>query len=614
LLAVVLEDNFIEICGDQEYRWVHDKVQESALSRTEIVNTSFQYQTGTALYYSLNEKKLEEELFVVVDLRNKGQVSKQPEFAQLNLRAAEKARSISAFYSASKYAANGIELLPSDKWTTHRTLTLRLYTIVAQVELALGHCEAAEAYSNEVLNREDCSMMETLPLRIAKAAKICTVDLKFYETIETSLKLLKELGCKMLWSRATASVQAITTLMRTIKVAKKAPAPKDIYEKLGAMTDPKHRAIMHLLARICYACYNVENIFLTVLGTCKIVKMTLKYGVSDVCAPGFTGLGMMALVVQKDFDAAKSFAEMGLAVQKAVRTSREAATLFLAHTYSLAWTKPLQACILPFADGYTSGIRTGNTDYAMWCLLSHHVWMPYMMGKRRGPILEQCPKILSQMEDVSQPEQAIVLKMFWQMIWNLTTPASKDAGKLEGDIFSSGTFTRKSARHVGTIHLIQGELLIFTDFEAAANRAVKGGDKYEKLVPGMFFVMLETFNRAVALYAMARRTKKRKYKVQANRIKKTIEKWVKSGNPNVKHYHLLLSAEQAALSKNYTWAEENYKKAIVLAARTGHMHHAALCNERYADFLLQELSDEEEAKYRMEEAIRFYEEWGAVGK
>jgi cytidine deaminase len=116
------------------------------------------------------------------------------------------------------------------------------------------------------------------------------------------------------------------------------------------------------------------------------------------------------------------------------------------------------------------------------------------------------------------------------------------------------------------------------------------------------------------LYAMARRTKKRKYKVQANKITKTIEKWVKSGNPNVKHYHLLLSAEQAALSKNYTRAEENYKKAIVLAARTGHMHHAALCNERYADFLLQELSDEEEAKYRMEEAIRFYEAWGAVGK
>jgi hypothetical protein len=456
--------------------------------------------------------------------------------------------------------------------------------------------------------------METLPLRMAKAAKLCTMDLKFNETIEMSLKLLKELGCNMLWSRATAPVQAITTLMRTIKMAKKAPAPKDIYKTLGTMTDPKHRAIVQLLSRLCYACYNAENIFLNVLGICKTVEMTLKYGVSDGCAPGFIGLGMMAVAVQQAFDTATTFVEMALAMQKSVRTSREAETLYLTHAYSLAWTKPFETCMLPFADGYASGMRTGNTDVAMWCLLSHHVWMPYIMGKRLGPILEQCPKILSQLEEVSQPEQAIVLKMFWQMILNLTTPASKDAGKLEGDIFSSDKFTGKSAVHVGTIHLVQGEQLIFIDFEAAANRAIKGGDKFEKLAPGIFFVMIETFHRAVALYAMARRTKKRKYKVQANKITKTIEKWVKSGNPNVKHYHLLLSAEQAALSKNYTRAEENYKKAIVLAARTGHMHHAALCNERYADFLLQELSDEEEAKYRMEEAIRFYEAWGAVGK
>jgi predicted ATPase len=129
LLAVGLEENFIEICGDQEYRWVHDNVQEAVLSRNEAVNASFQFQIGTALYYSLNEKQLEETLFDIADLVNKGNLSKRPEFSQLNLRAAEKARSISAFHSAAKYAANGIRLLPSEKWTTHRALTLRLYTI-----------------------------------------------------------------------------------------------------------------------------------------------------------------------------------------------------------------------------------------------------------------------------------------------------------------------------------------------------------------------------------------------------------------------------------------------------------------------------------------------------
>jgi hypothetical protein len=40
-----------------------------------------------------------------------------------------------------------------------------------------------------------------------------------------------------------------------------------------------------------------------------------------------------------------------------------------------------------------------------------------------------------------------------------------------------------------------------------------------------------------------------------------------------------------------------------------------LANERYADFLLHHMSEnKEEAEYRLEEAIRFYSEWGAARK
>jgi hypothetical protein len=55
-----------------------------------------------------------------------------------------------------------------------------------------------------------------------------------------------------------------------------------------------------------------------------------------------------------------------------------------------------------------------------------------------------------------------------------------------------------------------------------------------------------------------------------------------------------------------------------LAGRTGHLHHAALFIERYAYFLLQQKegprSDvaDEEAKYRVDEGIRLYQEWGAM--
>eukprot|EP00980_Cylindrotheca_fusiformis_P025743 scaffold14558_cov137-Cylindrotheca_fusiformis.AAC.8 len=615
LLAVVVSSNLVEACGEDEYRWVHDKVQEAALSLSDVVTPEFQFEIGAALYHSLDANGLEEQVFDVIDLINKGRVSKRPEFAKLNLRAAEKAKKISAFQSAAKYASNGIRLLPSDKWTTHRSLTLALYTIGSEVEFALGRFESAEAYSNEVLNRKECTAMEALPLKMAKSLKLCTVDMKFKESVEINLGLLKDLGVKLLWSRATAPLQSITTLIRTIKMAKKAPAPKNIIEKLGHMKDPKRRVAMLLLSRVCYACYRTADFLLHILGTCKRVEMTLKYGVCDDSPIAFCGLGLMAVVVQQDYETAAFFAEVGLALEKACRSSRESETQMIANCFCLAWSRPLQKCLAPVAEGYVSGMRAGDTVYAMWNLLCHHVWLPYAMGKRLGPILEQCPKILSQMEELSQTEQATGLKMFWQMVLNLvTTPVSKDAHKLEGDIFSTKGFKGTGAVYWGAIHGWQGELLVFYDLEAAAKRAIKDGDKFTKLSPGTFNNMHETFHRAVALFAMARRTRKREYRTHANKLANRIKGWMRSGNPNVRHYHMALMAEKAALGKKYDLAEENYKNAISLAARTGHMHDAALINERYAEFLGHELSDEQESMYRLGEAIRFYEAWGAFGK
>eukprot|EP00980_Cylindrotheca_fusiformis_P023735 scaffold10881_cov138-Cylindrotheca_fusiformis.AAC.3 len=617
MIATVVRGSFIESCGDQQYRFVHDKVQEAVLSCDEEANALFQFRIGTVLYYALNDKELENTLFDIVDLINKGNRSKRLEFVTLNLRAGEKALSISAFHSASKYAISGINLLPAaEKWASHRALSLRLYTVATEAELALGHFDEAETYSNEVLDRGDCTTMEKLPLAMAKARKLSNVDLKYNQSIDLTLELLKELGCKLVWNRSTAKVQAIVTFLKTIKMAKKAPDPSRIVESLGVMTEPAHQAMVKLIARLCYACYNGDNMPLFVLGICKTVEMTLKYGVSDLSSIGFAGLGLLVVAVQQDFRTAEAFAETALSIQKACQTPRQAETRYVVHSYIFPWTSPLQSSSIPFAEAYTAAMRTGDTDYAMWSLLAKHVWIPYISGSvALGSILKDCPKMLSQMEEVSQSEQLLILKMYWQMMVNLTSSTSRaELSELEGDIFSSKSFDGRSAVHEATVHMVQGELLVFTDFEMAAERAIEDGDKYEKLVPAIFHIMIEAFHRAVALYASARRTKKRKYRVHANKLAKRIEKWMKSGNPNVKYYYLLLSAEKAALNKKFDAAEENYKNAIVLTEQSGHMHHAGLCNERYADFLLQEKDDKVGAKHRLSEAIRFYEAWGAVGK
>lgn len=55
-----------------------------------------------------------------------------------------------------------------------------------------------------------------------------------------------------------------------------------------------------------------------------------------------------------------------------------------------------------------------------------------------------------------------------------------------------------------------------------------------------------------------------------------------------------------------------YQKAVALAARGGFLQDAGLANERYADFLWRDVSDKDEAAHRIEEAIRFYGDWGAA--
>lgn len=122
------------------------------------------------------------------------------------------------------------------------------------------------------------------------------------------------------------------------------------------------------------------------------------------------------------------------------------------------------------------------------------------------------------------------------------------------------------------------------------------------------------FLRGVALYAMARSTKKRKYLRHAKKVRAKVGGWLKAGNPNVIHFYPLLCAEQAALDKKKEEAKKHYVDAIVLSARTGHIQYAALANERYADFCRNELFNEDEATFRIGEAIRYYQEWGAYSK
>ncbi|CAJ1961667.1 unnamed protein product [Cylindrotheca closterium] len=614
LLPRLVQDDFLEPFGEKHYRWVHDKVQEAALCLTGKHRESLQLDIGTTLYYCLEDEYLEEDLFNVVDLINRGNINKRSQFALANIRAAKKARSISAFESAAKYAAHGIELLDdSTKWTENRLLALQLYTIGAEMNLLAGSITVADQYCDVVLGRSELSTMETLPLKMVRAKCLSMMELKFNESVEYCLKLLREMGCKLTWPRFLLPVQGLTMVLRTIRKMEK--VPEGSFESMVVIKDKRQKAIASLLSMIVYMSYHSGNIPLLFVGICKLVEMTLEQGINEFSAKSIASMGNVMLLLNKDPAKAVEYIKIALSMLAKFGRMRSGETTYLAYAHGLAWFQPLESCSAPLIDGYKKALRAGETEFACWNLLSYVAMVPYVLGKPLAQILQECPKAMIQFEEAASEIHVLDMRVLMQMLSNLSDPSCPDPSKLEGDIFSKANDEEEAKVHLAISHYAEGELVLFHgDYVAAADRAIVLGEVHTELVPGTYTIMIETFHRAVALYAAALKTKKEKYKVHAKKVRTKISSWAKAGNPNVEYFDLFLTAEQLALDKKLDEAQLKYEAAINAATGAGHLHHAGLLNERYADFLLDLCSNVEESKKTLTTAIKWYKDWGAAGK
>jgi tetratricopeptide (TPR) repeat protein len=207
--------------------------------------------------------------------------------------------------------------------------------------------------------------------------------------------------------------------------------------------------------------------------------------------------------------------------------------------------------------------------------------------------------------------------LFWQTILNLMGLSEKTTllqGKalLDPEEFLN---RREDPVLVVTMHALQARMyVIFGEHGKGADLSITNGYDWPKLSPGNPNFPAALFCGGISSFEMARKTKKQKFKKHAKKIHATIKSWVKKGNPNVIHYDRLLDAERAALNRKSNSALKHYQSAVSLAARGGFVHDAALANERYAEYLLHDMSDRQEAIFYFEEAIKFYSEWGALKK
>ncbi|CAJ1961239.1 unnamed protein product [Cylindrotheca closterium] len=616
MLKAIQGIQLVERFGYDELRWVHDKVQEAALSLSELVTPSFQFGLGMCLYHGLASTELDTQLFDVADLVNKGDRTGAIDVALLNLRAAKKARKMAALQSVSTYAAYGIEQLPDDdKWTLHRQMTLQLYSLGAEMEYALGNIRKAEEYIGIILDRDEFTPMETLLLKKMKAQILATAHLRWNEACDYGLVILKDLGYNFAWNRNLIPVQmlvAIRNLAKRVKMVSVEDA-----KNMRAIQNKKQNAVIDILKMMKHLTYSANDLPLCFLCVCKVIEMTLDHGIGLGSADCFATFGGVLMFLYKDHAAASHVCDLAFALQKRSGRRYIADTMHSTWAFVLVHMRPLHEGLNLTMEGYTQGLRDGDPLDSTNCLINRFVLLPYMMGRPLDTIIKEFPKIAPQLEESGITNNILTLKVWWQMMLNLRMPPSEESKKLEGEEFRQSEEKADSNMYVGNVNLAIGELLLFFgEDEERANRLLgeEKGKTYSELVQGYPPHGIETFHRGIAWFTMARKTGKRGHKSRAIKIRKEVAKWAEKGNPNAKDYNLFLTAEEAALHKKYQKADALYKQAIVHVCRIGHLFHAALYNERYAKYRLDVHGDDDDCKYHMGESIRYYAEWGALGK
>lgn len=369
--------NFLDICVKEGYferqktstlyQWVHDKLQEAALGIVDPVSlSSLKQNLGNILKSWLSDSKRNENLFLIVNLLNGGfqrDDGQALELAELNLRASQKASSLSAFSSATKYAVAGIRLLPDSPWMTEKKLTLSLYQSAAEAESCLGRMESMKTFTGEMIGRGELSLLDKLGAYNLESHQMHHNG-NVRGAHDMIIDLLGKLGMKFPknpLSVGASTIRAVFGIKNSI-----AKLDRDTIMAFPLMTDKTQLKIMKLLERLCLTTYHLKGDLLPFV-VWKSIHTTMKYGMSKNSVNGFLFGGVIVGAAFGDFS---GIAKLGDALLKyfdqPLIIDRRPRVLFAAHTFWLPWTRPLRAMVKELMSSYQKGLEAGDTEAATW--------------------------------------------------------------------------------------------------------------------------------------------------------------------------------------------------------------------------------------------------------
>jgi GAF domain-containing protein len=603
----------------QKYKFLHDRVQQAAYTLIdESQKQGVHLQIGRNLLEKTSPEQRAERLFEIVDHLNYGiglipDQSEQNEIAELNLQAGQKALAATAYEAAFKYFNTGLELLDVGSWQREYDLTLALHSEAAEAAYLNGHFAEMERLVEAVLIHAK-TVLDTVKVYDSRIQTWLSWG-EPEEALKAGLEVLQLLGISLVEAPSQLDIQAGLEETALRLAVREIEALIDLPE----MTEPVPLAAIYVLAGTPGAA-KISAPALMVLIVYKMVDLSIAHGNAIWSLLGYAAYGMMLCGVVQDFELGYRFGKISLSLAKRANNKRNNCKVSLVVNSSIIYCKAhLKETFPGLAEGYQSGIESGEFEYASYCAVIICYYF-FFAGHELTELEQQTAIYRKATSQIRRETLSTWLAVLQQTIFNLRGQ-SENPSRLVGYLYDEEqALSRAIAAKDGTgLHYFYLNKLIlcylFGEYEQAAKTATLS-EPHLSTATALFSVAIFHFYDSLiflSLLANASISEKEAWLNRINANQKRMQKWAHHAPMNFLHKYHLVEAEKARVLGQFFEAEELYEQAIQGAKENEYLQEEALGYELAAKHYLAH-GREKIAQLYMKEAHYCYERWGSTAK
>lgn len=624
-LIIPLDEGFRAVAAGVEpdaaepvrFKFVHDRVEQAASSLIDTTQReAVHLRIGRLLLTSIPPEDIAEQLFDLAHHLNRGsKLVMDPDerlrIAEINLLAARKAKTATAYMQALKYAESGIGLLPDESWQSCYDVTLHLHGEAIEAAYLSGNRTQMERVFEIVLRHA------RTPLDTVKAYEVKIEALKaeanLEEAINTGLRVLKQLG--VVFPGRPSKIHVILALLR-LKLLLVGKRPED-YINLPDMTDPTKLAALKILLSIGSAAHFAGPDLLPLL-VFKDVFLSVRYGNTPGASFNYATYAFSLCGILGNLDAGYQFGQLALQVLQRFRSNTfRAKTLFMLYYFVIHWKEHVANTLQPLLEAYHSGLETGDFEYAGYGLgayIRHAFFLGNDLAELGHTISVHHPMMRQLKQEIIFYNIALCHQTIVNLRGGVETPCM-----LDGEQYHEADMPR----HVKQNHTVMMSSslyhLILCFLFHAISQACEYADAAESYLDGArstltlpLFHFYASLSRLAAIPDVSPVERKRLLEqVQVSR--KRLKTWARHAPMNYRHKWALVEAERDRVAGKAVNAAHFYDQAIEGAREYGYVNDVALACELAGQFYLTQ-GRSRIARFYLTDAHEAYQRWGASAK